>query len=76
MQLKNKSNEILMLKKRSGKNEVADEARSEERKHEVRERRKKLGRVKSNTPKSDEELGKWLEDETRSEKKKRSVSGN
>ena len=65
-----------MLKKGSGKTKVTDEGRSEEIKHEVRKHRKKEGRVKSNAPKADNEWDKWLEDEMRSEKKKRNVSGN
>ena len=68
-QLKNKSNNILMLKKGSGKNEVMNEARSEERKYEVWKHRKKEGRVMSNAQKADKELGKWLEEEMKSEKK-------
>ena len=35
IQLKNKSNEILILKKGSGKNKVMNEVRSKERKYEV-----------------------------------------
>ena len=54
-----------MLKKSSSSTKVIDEARSDETNHEFRNHRKKEGRVNSNAPKADEELVKWLEDETR-----------
>ena len=58
-----------MLKKGSGKKKVTDEVMSEETKREVRKHRKKEGQVKSNAPTADKELGKWLKDEMRSDKK-------
>ena len=67
--LNNKRNENFTLKKGSRKTKVIDEARSEERKYEFRKHRKKEGWVKSNEPKADKELDKWLEDEIRSGKK-------
>ena len=45
---------------------MKDKQRSEERKHEFRRHKEKKGWVKS---KANKELDKWLEEETRSEKK-------
>ena len=50
---------------------MKDEVRSEERKYGFRKCKEKEGRVKSNAPKADKELDKWLEDELRSLKNTR-----
>ena len=67
--LNNKRNDISMFKKGSGNEKMKDEARSEKRKYEFRKHKEKEGQVKSNAPKADKELDKWLEDELRSLKK-------
>ena len=78
--LNNERNDFFALKKGSAKTKVTDEARSEERKYEIRKHRKKEGQTNSNAPKADEELDKWLEDEVRSGKKdeeyERKMNGN